>query len=170
MRVLLLVTCATALRYDAARLQAWWNASDAGMERYETEDACPAEDACRRPVAPARVALLLRGESFRNSAAQHTRETCTEKSLAAQARVTATHYRLVEWIEGLGFGVDVYGLTRPCHGGSAGHLAGPALLAKWYAKWLRAPLGVIGHWAPAWGPTSSLQAQKQFRRVLVMMI
>jgi hypothetical protein len=62
-----------------------------------------------------------------------------------------------------------YGLTRPCHGG-AGHLAGPALLAKWYARWLRAPLGVIGHQAPAWGPTSSLQAQKQFRRVLVTMM
>jgi len=115
------------------------------------------------------VALLLRGESFRNSAAQHTRDTCTEKSLAAQARVTATHYRLIEWMEDLGFGVDVYGLTRPCHGG-ADHLAGPRLLASWYERWLRAPLGLIGHRAPAWGPTSSLQAQKQFRRVLVMMM
>ena len=114
--------CASALRYDVAQLQAWWNASDAGMERYETEDACPPEDACRRPAAPARVALLLRGESFRASPAQHTRDTCTERSLWAQARVTATHYRLVEWMEGLGFGVDVYGLTRPCHGGER-HLA-----------------------------------------------
>ena len=165
MRVLLLATCATALRYDAAQLQAWWNASAAGPG-----DDCPPEDACRRPVAPARVALLLRGESFRASAAQHTRDTCTEKSLAAQARVTATHYRLMEWMAGLGFGVDVYGLTRPCHGGGGANLAGAALLAKSYARWLRAPVGVIGHRAPAWGPTSSLQAQKQFRRVLVMMM
>ena len=84
MRVLLLVTCATALRYDAAQLQAWWNASAAGPG-----DDCPPEDACRRPIAPARVALLLRGESFRASAAQHTRDTCTQRSLAAQARVTS---------------------------------------------------------------------------------
>ena len=84
MRFLLLVTCASALRYDAAQLEAWWNVSAAGPG-----DDCPSEDACRRHVAPVRVALLLRGESFRNSAAQHTRDTCTEKSLAAQARVTA---------------------------------------------------------------------------------
>ena len=85
MRVLLLATCASALRYDAAQLQAWWNASAAGPG-----DDCPPEDACRRPVASApRVALLLRGESFRASAAQHTRDTCTQRSLAAQARVTS---------------------------------------------------------------------------------
>ena len=79
------MTCASALDYDAAQLQAWWNASYTLRYAGLSLDDCPPEDACRRPAAPARVALLLRGESFRNSAAQHTRETCTEKSLAAQA-------------------------------------------------------------------------------------
>ena len=82
--------------------------------------------------------------------------------------MTATHYRLVDWMEGLGFEVDVYGLTRPCHGGDIDHLTGPVLLARWYAKWLRAPLGVIGRMAP--GQASTMQAQQQVCRVLVTMM
>ena len=87
----LLALCASALHYDSAQLESWWNISAAGPGDCRSEDACP------RPVGPApRVALLLRGEAFRASAAQHSRDTCTKRCLwrnAFSERVTNSRSR-----------------------------------------------------------------------------
>ncbi len=129
-------------RYTEEQLTAWWDANVAAPR----PDCGPC--AARKTPAPRRVAVLLRGEAFRTSPLQHNRESCTNASIAAQARITATHVALFRWMEDLGFGVDVFGVTRPCHQGHGRGVAGAALLSDWYKPWLRAPVGLIGHAAP----------------------
>ena len=100
-------------RYTEEQLAAWWDANIAQPRPGCGKLKC----AARKRPAPRRVAVLLRGEAFRTSPLQHNRESCTNASIAAQARITATHVALFRWMEGIGFAVDVFGVTRPCHKG-----------------------------------------------------
>ena len=74
-------------------------------------------------------------------------------------------------MEGIGFAVDVFGVTRPCHQGHGSGVAGAALLSDWYSPWLRAPVGLIGHAAPTEPDrTATEHVQMLFRRLLVDML
>ena len=118
-------------RYTEEQLTAWWDANVA-QPRPDC-GACAA-----KAHAPRRVAVLLRGEAFRTSPRQHNRGSCTNASIAAQARITATHVALFRWMEGIGFAVDVFGVTRPCHQGHGRGVAGAAVLSDWYTLVARA--------------------------------
>ena len=88
-------------RYTEEQLAAWWDANVA-----QPRPGCGAYRCARRKApAPRRVAVLLRGEAFRTSPRQRNRGTCTKASIAAQARITATHVALFRWMEGIGFAV-----------------------------------------------------------------
>ena len=45
-------------------------------------------------------------------------------------------------------------------GGGVDRLAGPALLARWYERWLRVPLGVVGR-LPRGNQTSSTPRRRR---------
>ena len=72
----------------------------------------------KRPARP-RVAVGLRGESFRNWGSRTTQGTCCHTAtIAAQAAVAASHERLLfAPLERMGFEVDVFIATYRCTNG-----------------------------------------------------
>ena len=54
-----------------------------------------------------RVALVLRGESFRNFGSQHAASTCCDTGFASQERVRISHQKLFDGIEASGQKVDL---------------------------------------------------------------
>ena len=156
----------SARPYTAEQLAAWWAPHGDGPT-YSGEQCARAP---REPTAPPRIAVLLRGEAFRANPTQRQRVTCTDASIAAQARISATHVEhLFRWMEKLGFAVDIYGVAHPCTTPGRG-LAGPALLSRWYRPWLRAPVGVVGKAAPLGPGDPHVEVQKRSRRALVEML
>ena len=114
-------------RYTEEQLKAWWDANVA-----QPRPGCGAYRCAKRKApAPRRVAVLLRGEAFRTSPRRANRGSCNKASIAAQARITTTHVALFRWMEGIGFAVDVFGVTRPCHKGHGRGVAGAAVLSDW---------------------------------------
>ena len=82
-----------------------------------------------------RVALLLRGDSFRNSHLQHSDGTCCDGSQHIQWSVAESHTQnLIPALERVGIEVDVVIATYPC---SNGRNWTRTLLPLWYGRHLR---------------------------------
>lgn len=82
-----------------------------------------------------RVALLLRGDSFRNSHLQHSDGTCCDGSQHSQRAVAESHTQnLIPALERVGIEVDVAIFTYPC---SNGRNWTRTLLPLWYGRHLR---------------------------------
>ena len=65
-------------------------------------------------TAPPRIAVVLRGESFRNVGGQHMRGTCCALSVRHQRIIWDSHVALFALLEADGYAVDVFSATRPC--------------------------------------------------------
>ena len=93
-----------------------------------------------RASTPARVAVVLRGESFRNVGGQHMRGTCCALSVRHQRVIYESHVRFFEVLRRAGYAVDAFSATRPCTNTEA---ADPEVsnatetLRSWYGPVLR---------------------------------
>ena len=130
--------------------------------------ACDRAAAVKATADPRpRFAVLLRGESFRGFARQGSRASCVDAaSIDVQAVIAREHLKLFAALERppFNFRVDVFGITRPCSGRASEREAvsaaaaassseeeeqatervapelGARVLARWYARYLRAPI------------------------------
>jgi hypothetical protein len=76
---------------------------------------------------PLRVAIILRGESFRAESSadkgdfhqlgHHKRRHCEDNSFDEQQQIATELMRGIRNMENLGFVVDLFGATYPCHNG-----------------------------------------------------
>ena len=92
----------------------------------------------------AKVAVVLRGESFRGSSLQHESRSCTAHGFARQAFILEHHLRLFSFLYANDFDVDVFGVTRLCSGSEGSSPIDAAnLLSSFYRKYLRSPILVM---------------------------
>ena len=88
---------------------------------------------------PPRIAIVLRGESFRNVGGQHMRGTCCELSVRHQRLIYRSHLAFFEVLRREGYAVDAFSATRPCTSTNASNSVSNATetLKKWYGPVLR---------------------------------
>ena len=89
------------------------------------------------PTAPKRVAVIFRGESFRNVGGQHMRGTCCAMSVRQQRVIWESHVALFGLLEAEGYAVDVFSATRPCTSANPRLRNATDALRTWYAGYLR---------------------------------
>ena len=96
---------------------------------------CAAASARQTPPPPRRrVAVVLRGEGFRNWHWRGMNTTCCNGSLPVQREIARSHRALFGALERAGLEVDVFVATYRCTNGA--DLVGRHL-KRWYARWLR---------------------------------
>ena len=88
-----------------------------------------------REQQPARLAVVLRGEGFRNNGERSTNETCCDGTFDAQHRVVESHLKVFDRLAAAGYSVDIYISTYACTNGR--NLTGE-WLPRWYARYIRA--------------------------------
>ena len=78
------------------------------------------------------IAVVLRGEAFRNTGQQHVRGTCgCALAWKTQRRIADDHEKWFAALGRSGYGVDVFAATRPCSDTNATYNA-TTLLQQWY--------------------------------------
>jgi hypothetical protein len=97
-------------------------------------EAGTAEVPSTAQAARKRIALVLRGQSFRDWATQGVASSCCSQSRISQQEVYHSHARMLQEIERAGFDVDVFGATTDCSNGRQY----PELLPGWYAGRMKA--------------------------------
>lgn len=125
-------------------------AADAAWTRDAWRASCGVDDATPLPAAPAKrsVAVLIWGESFRDSRKRGERRRCGDGSLRAQNVVRDMHFRLFDALARMGYESRVFGVTASCDGARP-PLDAAAVLARWYAPRLGAPVLALDPEAPA---------------------
>ena len=109
-------------------------AADAALTRDAWRASCGVDDATPVPAAPAKrsVAVLIWGESFRDSRKRGERRRCGDGSLRAQNVVRDMHFRLFDALARMGYESRVFGVTASCDG------------AQEYGERLRVPSRAFG--------------------------
>ncbi len=131
-----------------------------GTYRYNRLGQCFAEDKLRRraladtdfasgafafPEAAApRIAVLMRGEAFRETHTRGDRNSCNPASLSKQVFLLQEQLDLFAFFEAeLGLRVDLFGVSRHCTAYAAGATDEGLLLAHWFRRYLRMPVAVL---------------------------
>ena len=96
----------------------------------------PAPRNTSAPVQKKRIAVLFRGEAFRDGFKRGSRSTCCKAGLEVQRLVFLSHKKMFEQMVVDGYeSVDVFGTTYACDGNiSIGPLEN--LLHDWYRPWI----------------------------------
>lgn len=103
-----------------------------------TEDVCARDYVrSRNGTLADRIAVVFRGEAFRNSGQQHMRGTCgCALSLLTQKRIYDAHAKWFALLEKGGLKVDVFAATRPCTAKAAYNATDK--LREWYGDRMKA--------------------------------
>jgi len=112
----------------------------AGGERIrwpEREECGAAFVANHSASSPPRIAVVLRGESFRNVGGQHMRGTCCALSVRHQRLIWDSHQRLFARLGADGYAVDAFSATRPCTSRASTVRNATDALRAWYGATLK---------------------------------
>jgi hypothetical protein len=111
--------------------------------RPQCNNACPHKRSTRDSAKKKRMAVLMRGESFRDTRKQGERQTCSSQGVEKQLALWNSHMQAFSKIEGMGYEIEMFAMTKPCAPKSgAAPLASAALLSRWYKKYLKMPIAV----------------------------
>ena len=150
------------MRWFGAVLGALAAGAPERLRREAWKSRCGVAAVDRGGAAPVKaVAVVLWGESFRNSRHRGDRGRCGAESLLAQNAIRVMHVVLFERLAALGYASAVVGATSHC-GSGRGPLDAAAVLAAWYRPRLLAPILAI----PAAAKNGALKSRLYALRVL----
>ena len=150
------------MRWFGALLGALAAGAPERLGREAWKGRCGVAAVDRAGAAPAKaVAVVLWGESFRDSRHGNDRRRCGAESLLAQNAIRVMHFALFERLAALGYASAVVGATSRC-GSGRGPLDAAAVLAAWYGPRLLAPILAI----PAAARNGALKSRLYALRVL----
>ena len=102
------------------------------LNTIKADPCAPPQIRLRNNTLNKTIAVVLRGEAFRNTGQQHVRGTCgCALAWKTQRRIADDHEKWFAALGRRGYGVDVFAATRPCSDTNATYNA-TETLQKWY--------------------------------------
>ena len=102
------------------------------LNTIKADPCAPPQIRLRNNTLNKTIAVVLRGEAFRNTGQQHVRGTCgCALAWKTQRRIADDHEKWFAALGRRGYGVDVFAATRPCSDTNATYNA-TETLQEWY--------------------------------------